>query len=239
MTPQSDSKWPKQIPPLTSEQERISDDWMKHFHEVNRTRFSGVVGFNHRYVTEHSARNFLSSLDVGAGLGEHLQYERLAPEQLENYVALEIRPEMADAIRERWPSVQVHGFDCQKTMPFPDGAFDRIIAIHVLEHLPDLPAFLREARRLLRRGTGRLLVVIPCEGGIGYTLGRAFTSKRMFEARYHIAYEPFIAAEHVNQAREVLEELRALFCVEHSSYYPLLLPLVDLNLCIGMTLRPL
>ncbi|MBA3572722.1 MAG: class I SAM-dependent methyltransferase [Pyrinomonadaceae bacterium] len=238
-TPVSDSKWPKEIPALTAEQMEISDDWMKYFHEVNRTKFSGVVGFNHRYVAQHSPGGFLSTLDVGAGLGEHLQYESLGPEQLQNYAALEIRPEMADTIRENWPTVVVHGFDCQKTMPFADGAFDRIIAIHVLEHLPDLPAFLREARRLLRKGTGRLLVVIPCEGGSGYTLGRKFTSKRMFEARYDVPYEPFIAVEHVNQAREVLEELKALFCVEHRSFYPLLVPLVDINLCIGLTLRPL
>ncbi len=168
-----------------------------------------------------------------------MKYESLGPEQLLSYGALAIRPEMADTIRENWPTVVVHGFDCQKTMPFADGAFDRIIAIHVLEHLPDLPAFLREARRLLRKGTGRLLVVIPCEGGSGYTLGRKFTSKRMFEARYDVPYEPFIAVEHVNQAREVLEELKALFCVEHRSFYPLLVPLVDINLCIGLTLRPL
>lgn len=213
---------------------------MKYFHEINRTKFCGVVGFNHEYVVAHSPPDFKSTLDVGAGLGEHLEYEKnLGLEQLQNYVALEIRPEMADTIRRRWPTVQVNGLDCQKAMPFADGRFDRIIAIHVLEHLPDLPAFLREARRLLRKGTGRLLVVIPCEGGIGYTLGRRFTSKRMFEARYDVPYEPFIAAEHVNQAREVLEELKALFCVEHRSFYPLLVPLVDINLCIGLTLRPL
>jgi 2-polyprenyl-3-methyl-5-hydroxy-6-metoxy-1,4-benzoquinol methylase len=234
----STSKWPKQVTPLTPEQTRISDDWMKYFHEVNRTKFSGVVGFNHRYVAEHSPRNFLSSLDVGAGLGEHLQSEDLSGDQLNNYVALEFRPEMAATIRERWPTVQVHGYDCQQRMPFGDGSFDRIIAIHVLEHLPNLPVFLQEARRLLRKGTGRLMVVIPCEGGLGYTLGRRFTSKRMFEARYHTAYEPFIAAEHVNLAREIMEELKTCFTVEQSSYYPLVLPLVDLNLCIGLTLRP-
>ena len=237
--PSSSCRWPKHIAPLSSEQARISDDWMKHFHEVNRSKFSGVVSFNHRYVATHSPQSFSSSLDVGAGLGEHLEYESLSPLQLQNYVALEIRPDMAETIRQKWPTVQVHGFDCQHPMPFPDGAFDRIIAIHVLEHLPNLPAFLREARRLLRKDTGRFLVVIPCEGGLGYTVGRRFTSKRMFEARYHVAYEPFIAVEHVNKAREVLKELGTLFCVEHSSYYPLLVPLVDFNLCIGLTLRPL
>lgn len=210
---------------------------MQYFHEVNRSRFSGVVDFNHRYVVEHSPVGFVSTLDVGAGLGEHLKYENLSAEQLAAYVALEFRSAMAEEIKRTWPTVQVSGTDCQQAMPFDDGQFDRIIAIHVLEHLPNLPAFLNEARRLLNKRRGRLLVVIPCEGGWGYSLGRQFTSKRMFERRYGLSYEPFIAAEHVNQADEVLEELGSQFVVEESSYYPLRMPIVHLNLCIGLTLK--
>jgi ubiquinone/menaquinone biosynthesis C-methylase UbiE len=36
-------------------------------------------------------------------------------------------------------------------MPFEDGYFDRVIAIHVLEHLPDLPRALREISRLMKK----------------------------------------------------------------------------------------
>jgi SAM-dependent methyltransferase len=231
------SKWPKTLPRLSEEQIRISDDWMQHFHKINRNRFSGVVDFNHRYVVKQSPRGFLSTLDVGAGLGEHLKYEDLTPKQLEGYVALELRPKMAEEIRRTWPTVQVTSVDCQVRMPFDDGQFDRILAIHVLEHLPDLRTFLKEAKRLLRRGTGRLLVVIPCEGGLGYSLGRQFTSKRLFEQRYGVAYEPFIRAEHVNSAREILQEIKQWFLVEHRSWYPLCLPMIDANLCLGLTLR--
>jgi SAM-dependent methyltransferase len=145
------TKWPKHVIRLASEQQRISDDWMQHFHEINRGKFSAVVNFNHGYVVKNSPAAFVSTLDVGAGLGEHLEYECLTPRQMAAYVALELRPNMADAIRERWPTVQVCDADCQKLMPFPDDCFDRIIAIHVLEHLPNLPAFLREARRLLKK----------------------------------------------------------------------------------------
>ena len=110
--------------------------------------------------------------------------------------------------------------------------------IHVLEHLPNLPAFLAEARRLLNP-SGRLLVVIPCEGGWGYSAGRRVTSKRMFERRYRTPYEPFIAAEHVNKANEILEELERYFVVEKSEYYPMKVPVIHLNLCIGLTLSAL
>jgi SAM-dependent methyltransferase len=232
------TKWPKETPRLTEEEARISDDWMQYFHEVNRNRFSGVVNFNHQYVVKHSPPDFTSTLDVGAGLGEHLNYERLTAEQLENYVALEFRQNMANEIRKNWPTVQVSGADCQRQMPFADEQFDRIIAIHVLEHLPNLPVFLDEAHRLLSKEIGRLLVVIPCEGGWAYSLGRQFTSKRMFERRYGLPYSSFIAAEHVNQAREILQELKRFFIIEQSKYYPLAVPVIHLNLCIGLKLRP-
>jgi SAM-dependent methyltransferase len=232
------SKWPKQMPRLTPEQQKISDEWMEYFHEVIGTKFPGVVDFNHNYVVKHSSPGFVSSLDVGAGLGEHLAYENLTSEQLAAYVALELRQNMAQIIREKWLNVQICTSDCQQRLPFKDGHFDRIIAIHVLEHLPNLPAFLREARRLLNKVIGRLLVVIPCEGGLMYSLGRQVTSKSMFQKRYNWSYDEFIATEHVNEAAEIFDEIDQLFCAENKSYYPMLVPSLNLNLCVGMTLRP-
>jgi SAM-dependent methyltransferase len=45
-------------------------------------------------------------------------------------------------------------------MPFPDDAFDRVIAAEVLEHIPDDWQALREIARVLRPG-GRLAVTVP------------------------------------------------------------------------------
>ncbi len=45
-------------------------------------------------------------------------------------------------------------------MPFPDGAFDRVIAAEVLEHIPDDRRALREIARVLRPG-GRVAVTVP------------------------------------------------------------------------------
>jgi SAM-dependent methyltransferase len=232
------TKWPKPVTTQTDEQRRISDDWMQHFHQICDSRFSAVAKFNHRYVVDHSPKGFLSTLDVGAGLGEHINYEQLDAKQLAAYVALELRHNMANVIRQQWPAIQVCEADCQKRMPFQDDHFDRVIAIHVLEHLPNLPSFLTEAYRLLNKQTGRLLVVIPCEGGLGYSLGRRFMLKRIFERRYNLSYEPFIAAEHVNEANEILKELKRFFVPENTCFFPLHVPSVQLNLCIGLTLRP-
>ena len=236
--PKDKTKWPKKAPGLTMEQAKILDDWTKYWFEINRNKFSHVVDFGHCFVTQHSRKGFLRSLEIGAGLGDQLDYEDLTDEQMSNYVSVELRENMAGVMQKRWPKTKTLIADCQEHIPFPDAYFDRIIAIHVLEHLANLPALLSEADRLLSRH-GQFLVVIPCEGGFGYTLGRRFTSKRIFEKRYKQAYAPFIRADHVNNAKEVLIELRETFLVEEVSWYPLRIPSIHSNLCIGLVLKPL
>jgi SAM-dependent methyltransferase len=45
-------------------------------------------------------------------------------------------------------------------LPFPDGAFDRVIAAEVLEHIPDDRAAISELARVLRPG-GTIAVTVP------------------------------------------------------------------------------
>lgn len=234
-----ESKWPKTFPPLTPEQKRISDDFMKHWHEVLPNRYGAIEKFNHTYSVRHATPGFRTTLEIGAGLGEHLHYERLTPEQAANYHALEIRENMAQAIRERFPAVKTVVADCQQRIDFSDGYFDRILAIHVLEHLPNLPAAVRELHRLCNPTRGELSVVIPCEGGWAYSLARKISAQRVFEKRYKQPYHWFISREHVNRPAEILEELAPYFRITHRSHFPLLIPWVNANLCIGLSLTPL
>ncbi len=169
---------------LTAEQDRIRDDFMAYWHEVLPNRYGVIERFNHGWPAK-TARPGERTLEIGAGLGEHLSIE---PEfAREDYVACELRPEMAAVIAERHPGVEVITGDCQQRMPFEDGSFDRALAIHVLEHLPNLPAALAEIRRLLKP-TGRFVVVIPCEGGLAYSLARRVSAQRVFEKRYKMSY---------------------------------------------------
>ena len=146
LTRKTDTSWPKRVPELTEEQRSIQGDWMRYFHERMPDDHSRVVRFNHKYAAR-SARPG-RTLDIGAGLGEHLRYEDLS---LQDYHAVELREDMAKAIRRDFPSVVTVVADCQQRLPYDDSTFDRAVAIHVLEHLPNLPAALSEIRRLLDR----------------------------------------------------------------------------------------
>ncbi len=154
---------------------------MYRFHEQVPQEHRRIIEFGHRYVLPTAAPG--RTIDIGAGLGEHLHYEDLANGE---FHAVEMRPEMAAAITRDFPGVTVLVADCQEPLPYAAASFDRAIAVHVLEHLRNLPAVLDEMQRLLKPG-GTLSVVIPCEGGLGYALGRRLTVQREFERRYRRA----------------------------------------------------
>lgn len=234
-------KWPKVLPPLTPEQKLRSDEFMKMWHVelAGRPRYGLIESFNHNFPVRHSPPGFRTTLEIGAGLGEHLHYEKLSPEQERNYYCNEYRENMAAEIRRRYPNVQTIVGDCQQRMNFTDGHFDRYIAVHVLEHLPDLPAAIREAYRLLNKSTGRFLVVIPTEGSLAYSLARKISAERVWNKRFGSGYEEFYKREHINLPHEILAELDPYFTIESRSFFPLpFLPFVFSNLCIGLALQP-
>jgi ubiquinone/menaquinone biosynthesis C-methylase UbiE len=232
------SHWPKVFPPLTAEQQEISNDFMKHWHEVLAGRIGIVDRFNHGYPVKTAPQGFLRTLEVGAGLGEHLKYENLSPEQRANYYAFDIRENMIAELKRRLPDLHSFVGDCQGRLDFADGYFDRILAIHVLEHLPNLPLAVREIHLLCTPGRGVFQVVIPCEGSLAYSLARRISAQRIFERRYKQSYRWFIEREHINLPDEILAELRKFFTVERRAFFPIPVPLETFNLCIGLNLKP-
>ena len=203
--------WPKVLPPVDPDEQAVIDDAIKRWHE--------------------NLPGSYRTIEIGAGLGEQLAYEDLSRQ---DYTCVEMRAEMASTIEDRYPSVTTLVGDCQQRLPLDDASFDRAIAVHVLEHLPDLPRALDEVHRLLRPG-GRLSIVIPCDPGLVYGIGRRFTAQREFEKRYKLPYEIFIKREHINAPAEILELVRERFDVEHRRFFPLRVPIVDLNVCMGVT----
>ncbi|MHB8626459.1 MAG: class I SAM-dependent methyltransferase [Aggregatilineales bacterium] len=226
-------QWPKTLPTLTEEQQRIREEFYQIWLEELPHRYGILDRFNHGYATRSANEHTARTLDIGAGTGEHLHYENLKGG---DYTALDLRPEMGAKIRAAHPTVNVVIGDIQSRLDFPDHYFDRILAIHVLEHLPDLPKALDEIQRLLHPN-GTFAVLIPCDPGLAYSLGRNLSARRLFERRYKISYDWFIACEHINRPDEIITELHSRFRIAHSRYFPLWLPLVDLNLVIGLILR--
>lgn len=106
LEPNQTHKWPKAIPPLSKERKQINDDFVKLWHQVLPKRYGIVETFNHGFPVRLSKASFQTTLEIGAGLGEHLSYENLSPSQASQYYALELRANMAEEIKARFPQVK-------------------------------------------------------------------------------------------------------------------------------------
>jgi SAM-dependent methyltransferase len=193
-----------------------------------------IEAFNHGFVARLPIRDGSRTLEVGAGLGAHLSFEDL---NRQLYYCLEYREAFCDELARHLPTERIVRGDIQQRQPWPDEFFDRVVAIHVLEHLRRLPDAVREIRRLLA-ADGCFDLVLPCEGGPAYSLARKISAERLFRRRFGLDYTPIIRNEHVSTLTEIEAELEREFVVERSAFFPLKLPVRSLNLCLGLRLRP-
>ena len=226
--------WPKRPPALSHEQEVAREAFMKLWHEELPSRYSIVERFNHGALSQlPETRERWRTLEIGSGIGGHLPFEDLSKQE---YHCLEYRNEFCDVLRGLDGVEAVHEASIEGRTPFPDGSFDRIVAIHVLEHLRDLPKAIAEIKRLLA-DDGTLDVVLPCEGSFAYSIARRISAKRMFESRFGMSYDPIIANEHVNTLDEVLHLLLADFEPLQTKRFPFNVPIDAVNLCIALRLK--
>ncbi len=117
-------------------------------------------------------------LDVGAGSGKFLYEMRGRGWEVEG---LDADPQAAKAAGERY-GVRVRACGLAEAR-FPSCSFDAITLNHVLEHLPDPVALLRECERVLRPG-GRLVGITPNADSWGH--GRFGRNWRGLEPPRHL-----------------------------------------------------
>ena len=227
-------KWPKHPPVLNAAQEAAREGFMKLWHEELPSRYGLIEKFNHGSVAALPVREGTRTLEVGAGLGAHSKFEDL---QRQDYYCLEYRQEFCDELAKVFSADRVVCGSIEERQPWPDGFFDRIVVIHVLEHLRNLPQALAEMHRLLRPG-GNLDVVMPCEGGLAYGLARKISAERLFRKQFRMDYTPIIRNEHVSSLEEIFVEFDKYFDIAWRSYFPLPIPVQTLNLCVAARAVP-
>jgi SAM-dependent methyltransferase len=99
-------------------------------------------------------------LEIGAGTGAILQ-ELSAKRPNWNLAAVDLAPGSVATVRQLGlPNLKDSQVADATRLPFPDKRFDLAILSHVIEHLPDPVAGLREANRVARL----VLIEVPVEG---------------------------------------------------------------------------
>jgi trans-aconitate methyltransferase len=225
------NKWPKAPKVLTEEQIGIRNLWMIHWHEIAPNKFSLTEKFNHigGFLNIPLPPN-CKTLEVGAGLGSQVEFEDLTKQE---YYALDLRSDMLIKCKERFPQVNIIKGDIIENLDLPKNYFNRVVAIHVLEHLLDLPKALNNIYSLLTP-LGFLEVIIPLEGSTLYSLARRVSSQKEFEKKFKVPYNWCIESEHVNSYKEILEELDKYFIVTWKKFFPINIPIYSLNLTLGL-----
>lgn len=204
------------------------------WHQTLPRKYGLIERFNQGWLPTLPLKPRGKTLEVGAGLGAHLAFADL---KSQDYFCLEMREEFCRRLRRMLPKRRVVRGDIQRRQAWPDKSFDRVLAIHVLEHLLDLPRALAEISRLLKP-EGVFDLVAPCEGSLAYGLARKISAERLFRREFKMDYTPIIRQEHVSTLPEILDELKAFFRVEKRRFFPLpWMPLQACNLVVGMRLR--
>jgi len=207
---------------------------MMAWHNLLPAKYGIVERFNHGALSKlPPGRQRWRTLEIGAGIGGHLPFGDLSRQE---YHCLEVRDEFCRVLEKQPGIAGVHSADIEQRTPFQTGSFDRVVAIHVLEHLRNLPVAVDEISRILA-GNGIFDVVLPCEGGLAYYIARRISAKPFFERRFGMSYDPIIASEHVSTLHEVLETLKPSFVAESIARFPLGVPIDGINLAIALRMK--
>jgi ubiquinone/menaquinone biosynthesis C-methylase UbiE len=179
-------------------------------------------------------RHFAEVLEVGAGTGIHLDFVR---HSFARYVMSDASLDTlreATARRQLRDGVELAAIDATR-LPHADASFDRLIATHVLEHLPEPHRVLREWARVLKPG-GVLSLILPCDPGLAWRLGRHFGPRRSALAA-GIDYDYWMAREHINPINNLLAYIRHYFPDRRERFWPLpWLPSSDVNLIYAVNI---
>ncbi|MCH9655944.1 MAG: class I SAM-dependent methyltransferase [Planctomycetes bacterium] len=169
-------------------------------------------------------------LEVGAGSGHHFPHVK---KTFSKYIMTDGSQEMLALAREKYPDeisaglIELEEQDAT-SLTYADNSVDRLIATHVLEHLLNPVDVLKEWNRVVRPG-GLISIALPCDPGMLWRFGRHLGPRRNAK-KLGLNYDYLQAAEHVNAINNLVVFMRHHFEFLTESWYPLLVPMPDLNL---------
>lgn len=199
---------------------------------------SWVMCAGHRLVEEPfgADTHFDKVLEIGAGTGQHLQFVR---HRYKQYTLADNDQAVLDLARDRLRGHPggnlVFSRQDAGTLDFPDNTFDRLVATHVWEHVPEPYAVLKEWGRVLKDGA-MLSLLIPSDPGLLWRLGRMMGPRRQAQAK-GIPYDYIMAREHVNPCGNLVAIFRYCFGDQSESWWPVRVRSVDLNLFVSLQAR--
>jgi phosphatidylethanolamine/phosphatidyl-N-methylethanolamine N-methyltransferase len=197
---------------------------------------SSVMHASHSLIERRHDSNahFSRVLEIGAGTGKHFQF---VSHTFDEYILSDMDPQALEIAKIKLMKREgpignvVYTVSQGQSLQHPDNVFDRVIAVHVLEHITQPHLAIKEWIRVLKPG-GLLSVLIPTDPGIAWRLGRHLGPRRKALSQ-GIAYDYVMAREHVNSSTNLIALLRHYLPDARESWWPFVVKSVDLNLFIA------
>ncbi len=168
-------------------------------------------------------------LEVGSGTGQHIRFVK---DTFEKYYITDSNDEMLELARKKIAPNLIDRvvFDKQNASQttYADNTFDRLIASHVLEHIPNPVDALKEWDRIVKPG-GIISIILPCDPGMLWRFGRHL-GPRQTALKAGLEYDYNQAAEHVNSIFNLVVFIRYHFENIIERWYPFGIPQPDINL---------
>lgn len=201
-------------------------------HNIEATLAGRFLQKSHRLLEKTLPTNFAAErlLEVGAGSGHHFACLK---HPFAQYVLTDSSDAMLGVADKRYAAeissgkIIIAKQDATR-LDYPDQSFDRLIATHVLEHIPNPVAALREWDRVVKPG-GLLSIVLPCDPGLLWRFGRCLGPRRNATG-LGLPYDYVMASDHVNSIFNLVVFIRYHFESVREYWYPARVALPDVNL---------
>jgi phosphatidylethanolamine/phosphatidyl-N-methylethanolamine N-methyltransferase len=208
-------------------------------------QYKGATGFMLRSshvlmekgITPEQNRNVF---EIGGGAMPHFRWMDVSKtEDLTISDDLDAHQKQLSDLRLKVPpSVKLHLHDFTRDPDFSElgGNFSRILASHVLEHIPDPESAIRLWASLLSPH-GLMSIAIPCDPGWFWRCGQLYSHKANHPKLTFAQYDLLLSREHVNSTQRLLKILRYYFSEVKTIWFPSFVPVVDLNLVCVITCK--
>ncbi len=213
------------------DQQTYGDSLYESYNQLNYEK--GIAAWfmrkSHQWSEKKYSKDnhFSKVLEVGAGTGAHFQEVRHTFDQ---YIISDVDDQYLKRLQIKEPhtsKIIVATEDAAK-LSFSENSIDRLIAAHVLEHLPNPHLVLKEWYRVLKPGAV-MTILLPCDPGMAWRLGRNF-GPRPKNLELRIEYDYWMAREHINSITNLISLIRYYFSDIEEIWRPSRIPNIDINL---------
>lgn len=161
----------------------------------------------------------LNVIETGAGDGIHFQFVNQS--KIKSYMMLDNSETFINSAIDEYSSNPKCSFKLADAYCnyAEDNFYDRLIACHVLEHLDKPHIYLERWSKIVKSG-GVISILLPCDPGILWRLGRTTGIKTKFY-KAGIDYNYWMAREHINSIYNLMSMIRFYFPSRTEHWWPL------------------